>query len=90
MITRPEAKTIADSVISPERREELLSLFDATIQAAAAMGAYQVNVSGIVKMMNESNDAELIFTRDFLRAAPQNFTTSDFGTDGIDHWVSWE
>lgn len=85
MITRTEAKAIADSVISPQRRAEIEEALDASIRAAAQNGAYQVRVNGVTKDFTET---ELAFARDLLQAPPNLFSTTDFYNDS-DHWVSW-
>lgn len=85
MITRIEAKALADSVISPERRQEIEMQLDNLIHAAASQGAYMVLANVITK---EYNEVELVFARDLLRAAPHHFTTADFANDS-DHWIYW-
>lgn len=83
MITRAEAKSIADSVISPERRLEIESQLDQLIRNSASTGAYQVMANVITK---EYNEQELVFARDLVRAS--GFTTTDFANDS-DHWIYW-
>jgi hypothetical protein len=85
MITRPEAKAIADAVISPTRRQEIEQQLDTLIRDAAATGAYSVFANEITK---EYNEQELVFARDLLRNPPNLFTTSDFANDS-DHWIYW-
>lgn len=85
MITRPEAKAIADAVISPERRLEIENQLDTLIRDAATAGAYQVFANTITKDYNEQ---ELVFARDLLRNPPNGFTTTDFANDS-DHWIYW-
>jgi hypothetical protein len=85
MITRPEAKAIADAVISPTRRQQIETELDNLITTAAQAGAYQVFANPITK---EYNEQELVFARDLLRNSPNLFTTSDFANDS-DHWIYW-
>jgi hypothetical protein len=88
MITRPEAKSIADAFnggISPARRAEIEQQLDTLIRDAAATGAYEVMANILTKDYNEQ---ELVFARDLLRNAPNLFHTLDFANDS-DHWIYW-
>lgn len=85
MITRPEAKALADSVIPPERRLKIESQLDTLIRNAAVTGAYQVFANPITKDYNEQ---ELVFARDLLRNPPNGYTTTDFANES-DHWIYW-
>lgn len=84
MITRTEAKSIADAVISPERRANLEGILDGIIRTAANEGKYSVKANEIMKEVSD-NEAEQNFIYDLLT---QNGFSHRW--EGPDFYVSWE
>lgn len=85
MITRAEAKLLADSAISEERKQEIENLFHERVIREATKAKYEANVNDITGGLS---DNEILFAQNLLQEAPNLYSITDFF--GEEHLVIWQ
>lgn len=85
MITRAEAKALADAYISDQRKAQIQAQFHQHITNEATLGKYETNVDHITSTFTQN---EKNWANQMLMDEPQLFSVSDF-IDGNEHVVIW-